>query len=135
MEAVVKTLAAAIAAVVEGDLNSLATVQVAGDRELWDSSANLPRLFVSRSTLERVLEEWRGGLFTAEDVQQWASFIRRGFVSGRARGELHPIEIEYDADDEEMIVEIIGRLDEIGDRIDGHIDAAEQQEMLRSLRA
>ncbi len=34
-----------------------------------------------------------------------------------------------------MIVEIIGRFDEIGDLIDGDIDDGEQEEMLRILKA
>jgi hypothetical protein len=129
-----ETLVAAIAAVVEGDLNSLATVRAASHRELWDAAAKLPQLFVSGSALAKVLENWRRGLFAAEDVQRWASFIRRGYVSGRASGEIRPIGIEYDANDEALIVEIIGRLDEIGDQVDGRIDAREQEEMLRALR-
>lgn len=130
-----ETLAAAIAALLEGDLNSLETVCDVGHRELLEAAAKLPRLFVSRSALAKVLEDWGRGLFTAGDIQRWASFIRRGYVSGTASGELRPIEIEYDADDEELIVEIVGRLDEIGDRIDGYVDAREQEEMLRALRA
>ena len=130
-----KTLSAAIAAIVEGDLNSLPSVRIASHRKLWDAAVKLPRLVVSRSALARVVEEWHHGLFTAGDIQQWASFIRRGYISGIASDEIHPIEIEYDVNDEALIVEIIGRLDEIGDQIDGHIDAREREEMLRALRA
>lgn len=133
--AVMRTLAASIAAVVAGDLNSLSTVRVASHRDLQDAAAMLPPIFVSRIALAKVLAQWRGGLSSAEDVQAWASFIRRGHVSGTACGAIKPIDIEYDAGDEELIVEIIGRLDEIGDQIDGHIDACEQDGMLRALRA
>jgi hypothetical protein len=129
-----EALVAAIAAVVEGDLNGLATVRAASHRELSDAAAKLPKVFVSGSALARVLENWRRGLVADEDVQRWASFIRRGYVSGGTSGEIHPIEIEYDANDEALIVEIIGRLDEIGDRVDGSVDAREQEEMLRALR-
>lgn len=130
-----KSLAAAITAIVEGDLNSLPTVRIASHRELWDTAAKLPPLVVSRSVLAKVLEEWRLGLFAAEDIQQWASFIRRGYVAGMASDEIQPVPIEFDASDEALIAEIIGRLDEIGDQIDGHIDACEQEEMLRALKA
>lgn len=129
-----ETLARAIAAVVDGDLNGLATVEAASHRELCDAAEKLPQLLVSSAALERVLESWRRGLFASEDVQRWASFIRRGYVSGRPSGEIRPIEIGYDANDEELIVEIIGRLDEIGDQIDGCVDAHEQEEMLRRLK-
>jgi hypothetical protein len=133
---VMETMAAAIAALVEGDLTYLATVRSASHRELRDAAEKLRGLFVSRSAVAKVLEDWRRGLFAAEDIQQWASFIRRGYFSGRVSCELlRPIPIEYDVNDEEVIVEIIGRLDQIGDQIDGHINACEQDEMLRTLQA
>ena len=129
-----KDLEAAIAAVVEGDVNRLSTVLTADHLELLDAAAKLPPLSVSRSALTRVLKEWRSGRCSADDVQKWASFVRRGYVSGKTSGSLRPIDIEYDAMDEELIVEIIGRFDEIGDLIDGSIDDNEQEEMLRALQ-
>ncbi len=126
-------LGAAIAAVVEGDVSRLSTVLAADHLELLDAATKLSPLSVSRSALTRVLKEWRSGHCSADDVQQWASFVRRGYVSGRSGG-VRPIDIEYDAMDEELIVEIIGRFDEIGDLIDGIIDDNEQEEMLRALQ-
>lgn len=127
-------LEAAIAAVVDGDVNRLSTLLTADHLELRDAAAKLPHLSVSRSALLRVLKEWRSGHCSADDVQQWASFVRRGYVSGKTSGGVRPIDIEYDAKDEELIVEIIGRFDEIGDLIDGRIDDTEQEEMLRALQ-
>jgi hypothetical protein len=127
-------LEAAIAAVVEGDVNRLSTVLTAEHLELLDAATKLSPLSVSRSALTRVLEEWRSGHCSAENVQQWASFVRRGHVSGKASDGLRPIDIEYDAMDEELIVKIIGRFDAIGDPIDGGIDDSEQEEMLRALQ-
>jgi hypothetical protein len=128
-----KPLTAAIAGIVAGDLNCLAVVLSASHRALSDAAAKLPPLLVSRSTLTKVLEDWHRGLFSAQDIQKWASFVRRGYVSGGAFGATRPIPIEYDAEDEALIVDIISRLDEIGDQIDGHIDAREVEEMLRAL--
>lgn len=126
-------LGEAIAAVVEGDVNHLSTVLAADHLELLDAAAKLPPLSASRSALTRVLKEWRSGHCSADDVQKWASFVRRGYVAGHSDG-IRPIDIEYDAMDEELIVEIIGRFDEIGDLIDESIDDHEQKEMLRALR-
>ena len=53
-----------------------------------------------------------------ELVQGWASFVRRGHLPGVA-GPIKPIEIDYDLCAEDQIAEIISRLDEIGDVIDG----------------
>jgi hypothetical protein len=127
-------LAAEIAGVVAGDLNCLPAVLAAPNHALSDAAADLPQLLVSRSTLTRVLEDWRRGSFSAQDIQRWASFVRRGYVAGSASGAIRPIPIEYDSGDETVIADVIGRLEEIGDQIDGHIDARELEEMLRVLR-
>jgi hypothetical protein len=129
------TLEAAIAAVVEGDLDALSTILAASHSDLLDAAAKLPQLTISRTALIRVLSVWRSGRYTAGDVGQWASFVRSGFVPEKTSGAVRPIDIEYDVSDEELIVEIIGRLDEIGDKIDGEIDENEQKEMLRLLES
>ena len=54
-------------------------------------------------------------------------------MSQKTKGALRLIDIGYDASDEELIVEILRRLDEIGDKIDGYIDDNEREEMLRVL--
>jgi hypothetical protein len=127
-------LALAIVAVVGGDLKCLAAVTAAGHRALWDAVEKAPRLLVSRVAVVKVLEEWHGGFLSPEDVQRWASFVRRGYVSGKSSEALHPIPIEYDPNDEELIAEVIGRLDQIGDQVDGHIEQREVEEMLGTLR-
>jgi len=93
----VETLAAAIAAVVEGDMNSLSTILAASDHELQKAAANRPKLSVSLSAVARVLRDWRSGHYTADNVQQWASFVRRGYVARDSLGGIRPIDIEYDA--------------------------------------
>ena len=80
-----------------------------------------------------MLTGWRSGIYTAKDVQMWASFVRRGYVSQRTVGEVSPTAIAYDTDDEALIAEIVGRFDEIGEKIDGEIDDNEREEMLRVL--
>jgi hypothetical protein len=129
-----EALAAAIAAVIAGELKDMPAVTAASYSALWDAAKKASPLLVSRVALVKVLEGWRRDYFSAQDVQRWASFIRRGYVSGRYSGELRPIPIEYDAKDEELIVEVIGRLDEIGDQVDGQIKPHEVEEMLRALR-
>lgn len=129
-----KTLTAAIAGILAGDLDCLTAVLTASDRARSEAAAKLPRLLVSRSSLTKVLESWRSGRFSAQDVQGWASFVRRGYVSGGASGAKRPILIDYDSQDEALIAETISRLDEIGDKIDGHVDARELERMLWVLR-
>jgi hypothetical protein len=130
-----ETLGSDVAAVVAGDVNRLSAVMAAKHSQLLHAAAELRQLSVSRSALTRVLTTWRSGHCTADDVQNWASFVRRGYVAGTSvEGGIRQIDIDYDASDEDLIVEIIARFDEIGDLIDGHIDDNEQQEMLRALQ-
>jgi hypothetical protein len=130
-----ENLESAVAAVVGGEITHLPTVLAADHPDLLKVAASLPPLSVSRSALTRVLQEWRSGHCTADDVQQWASFVRRGYVSGKAKYPIRPIEIEYDARDEKLIAEIIGRFDEVGDIVDGYVGDEEQAEMLKTLGA
>lgn len=127
------TLEAALLAVVAGDLDAFPILLSAGPAELQGAARNLNSLSISRAALMSVLQDWRSGGHSAADVQQWASFVRRGYIAGKALRGAHPLNIKYDADDEDLIVEIIGRFDEIGDLIDGRIDENEQVEMLRLL--
>lgn len=126
-------LVAAIAGVVAGDLNCLAKVLRAGHPAIREAAARLPQLVVTRSALARVLKDWSLGLFSAEHVQKWASFIRRGYVSGGASGQVRPIHVAYDPKNEELVVEILGRLDELGDQVDGQLGTSELEQMLQAL--
>jgi len=130
-----KTLETTIAAIVAGDPSGLSMVKAANHPDLLDAAARLPSRTISRPALAKLLTSWRSDRCTADDVQQWASFVRRGYVAGVPVGPVRPIDIEYDARDEDLIVEIIGRLDEIGDLIDGEVDDNEREEMLRILEA
>jgi hypothetical protein len=55
-------------------------------------------------------------------AQRWASFVRRGYFEGRRQsGSIKPLVIEYEPRHEEVIAEIVSRLDQIGDRVDGEL--------------
>jgi len=129
-----ETLETAVAAAIEGDLSGFAIIVAANHSDLLKAATNLPQLLVSRSSLASVLQEWQGGFQTADNIQQWASFVRRGYVSGKGPEPTLPLDIKYDPIDEELIVEIIGRLDEIGDLVDGDISDSEREEMLCALQ-
>lgn len=128
-----ESLQAAIMGVVTGDIGCLHPVLTADPVKLQEAAAKLGRLSVSRSAVANVVRTWLSGGSSAEDVQRWASIIRRGYVAGAAAIPIQPLGIDYDLRDEDLIVHIIGRLDEIGDLIDGHINGEEQAEMLRAL--
>jgi len=97
---------------------------------LRDSDA---ALVITTKALRRVLTSLQMHRVSPELVQQWASFVRRGYIAGVAHGPVSPLPIEYDLTDEGRIVDTIARLDEIGDDVDGRISAEELASMLSSL--
>lgn len=116
-----------LAEVIAGDVVQLA--------RLADSVLG-PRtpLVLHRVAVARAIVGWLNGAWSTESLQAWASFVRRGYVAGAVRGTLQPIDIAFEADHEELLATIIGRLDELGDLVDGQITAGEAAELLAALR-
>ena len=75
---------------------------------------------MSRRSVMAVLQGLSAGSISGEQAQAWASFVRWGFIEG-GLGLIRPLDIEYDAAAEDAIVEVVGRLDQIGDLIDGDL--------------
>jgi hypothetical protein len=92
-----------------------------------------PGQMLTPQGVRRVLMAFRHRKAPPELVQQWASFMRRGYLPDHAPGAVSPVTIDYHQPAESAIVEIIARLDEIGDEIDGEISSEEIDDMLRSL--
>lgn len=89
---------------------------------------------LKRDSVVAVLEGLRDGLWTVEEVQPWASFLRRGYVVGGVNTSLRPINFDYESQYEDEIVEVVGRLDEIGDMVDGDLSRQEVSNLLHILR-
>lgn len=115
---------AAVKAVVAGDVEALKVILNVPQDRLLEAVPDV-ELVLTRETLAGVLRSVRGHQIDGTEVQQWASFIRRGFIGGQ-RGGVRPIAIEYEADYEDEIADIISRLDEIGDVIDGNIPSSDE---------
>lgn len=130
------TLAEALAAVVAGDLLHLRQVASATHDALRAAAATLPPLRVDRSSLERAVCAWRSGQFSDAELNTWAWLVRSGAAPiGTGTQALRPIEIDYDVAHEDLLADIVGRLSELGDLVDGQIDDAEFERMLVDLRA
>jgi hypothetical protein len=94
--------------------------------------AGATELILRRSAVVTVLRGHSTGQWEPELVQAWASFVRRGYVAGGSGG-IRPLHIEYQQAFEDEIVEAIGRLDEIGDIIDGEVSPEEALDLIRLL--
>ena len=99
--------------------------------QLFGSS--VPNLVVTSDAVGDVLRALRDRRVSPQQAQQWASFIRRGYLTGANDGPLRPLSIEYDPEHEDVIVEILSRLDELGDVVDGHVSDDELSTMLGEL--
>jgi DNA-binding MarR family transcriptional regulator len=123
-----------LVAVVGGDLKAFATLLKQPPGKIDDLRDLLPKLTVTSEGVLRVLKALQNKDFSAEFIQQWASFIRRGYF-GSVDGPRRPIYIQYDPSTEDQLVNIIGRLDELGDLIDGEITDEELVRMIESISA
>lgn len=90
-------------------------------------------LMVTSSAVRRVLQNLLSREIIAEQAQEWASFVRRGYIATKEKS-IQPISFDYQGDREEEIVEAIARLDELGDIVDGTIDDDELRDLIERLR-
>jgi hypothetical protein len=114
---------------VEGDLDAFSLLLHQDHATLLKSSSGPGTLIVTPDAVRRVLVALRAGQVSPALVQQWASFVRLGFTSLR-NGPIKPVDIDYDPKSEDAIVEVVGRLDEIGDLIDGEVTNDEIERLL-----
>ena len=114
---------------VAGDLTHFDTILKAGHEDL--RAAAVGGLLLERRGVLNVLHAWERGELADAQVQAWASFIRSGFLPSPEP--IRPINVEYDPVWEELINEVLGRLDELGDEIDGTVSDKERASMIEAL--
>jgi hypothetical protein len=119
---------------VHGDLGSFARLakQPMSVVRGFEQSLDDHPLVLTTASLRKVLTAFARHEVSPDLVQEWASFIRWGFMP-RDTEPGRPIAINFDPRAEDRIVEVIARLDELGDPIDGEIDDAELITLIGSL--
>jgi hypothetical protein len=127
-------LSSALIQVLEGEPHQLRTLQTADHSALLAAATSLRvPLLVTRMALASVLRGLEGRAVSPEEAQRWASFVRRGYF-GRSGGDpIQPLDIAYEEESEDAIVEVVARLDEIGDAVDGEVSPKEIRELLQLL--
>jgi hypothetical protein len=87
-----------------------------------------------------VLAAWQRGAVTPTEVQLWGSCVRwqRPSAWNKAPSEadlVDVLDLRYRSEDEEEAInEVVARLDELGDAVDGEISSDEVKRMIVSLR-
>jgi hypothetical protein len=89
-------------------------------------------LILTPDAVKRVLIGLLNGEILPEQAHTWASFVMRGYRSG-GHDPVLPILIPYESSHEDEIAEAVARLEELGDLIDGALDADEIRLLLKQL--
>lgn len=123
-----------IADVLAGDAASVLDVATIDHEDLLKALEGTPSpLVLTRAGAVRLLRIFLENSCTPAQAQMWASFVRRGYVSGRSCGPIRPLKFEYDKSCEDDIAAAVSRLDEIGDAIDGDVSYGELLDLLQLL--
>jgi hypothetical protein len=123
----------ALQAVVDGDPAPLDFLAARGHEELVEAATGLGVLTVPRAAVVAVLRRLLEKSMTPEQAQQWASFVRRGYIADPLGGPIRPLDIAFESRCEEAMADTISRLDEIGDVVDGVVTDEEARDLLRLL--
>jgi len=119
-----------VSAAVNGSPEALTALGRAPHHELLAASGESP-LILGRDAVAAVLDGMAAGSVSGADAQAWASFVRWGYINPEPGG-TRPLSIDYDPAAEDAIVEVVGRLDEIGDLIDGEEPGPDELANLRA---
>lgn len=95
-------------------------------RDLASTAAKMGPLVLTRDALRTALTALRSGTATTTQAQRWASFMKRG--AGTAGP---PVDIEWE--DEDLFADVLMRMDELGDVIDGTMSSAEIDQHIANL--
>lgn len=93
-----------------------------------------PGFVLLRKHICAVLEKLRGSAISEKEAQFWARFVRWGLLPVQPSCPIFALNIEFDQTHENLIVDCLGRLDELGDEIDGTISTEEMDAMIADLK-
>lgn len=124
----------ALKQVLSGDPSALPLIMPIAHADLREAATTLGSpLVITRTAAVSVLQGLNQATYSPEQVQCWASFVRRGYVPSPAEGPIRPLDIAYEEPWEEAIAAAVSRLDEIGDAVDGEVTRGEVLDLLQLL--
>jgi hypothetical protein len=125
--------------VIQGNIPAFPLLLRQQHSALSECRSNLPELVLTATAVRKVLLALLQRQVPPNLVQQWASFVQRGYIAN-LEGEpvvpsqpVKPIELDYEPAFEDQIAEVISRLEQIGDLIDGEVADDEIIAMLDKL--
>jgi hypothetical protein len=122
----------AVEMLVGGDVSKVSVVRSVSHSDLVRACGDTTFKLTNIAVIE-VLRKLVDGTVSDSDARLWASFVRRGFAEGVSTGAIRSLKIDCTTDHEDAAAEAISRLDELGDLIDGTIDATEIRSLIAQL--
>jgi hypothetical protein len=124
-----------IRAAVSGRVSAVAELATLPWRVLVHAASRAGKLILTRQAVARALEELRDGKASDIELNRWAWFMRRGYIPGATAPLLSRVDIDYEENAEHSIAEALTRFSELGDEIDGTLNAEELNQPVRLLVA
>lgn len=118
----------AIISYLKGDLDQERNIDFDRFNQISDST-----YWVTNENIVSVMIALRESPNKRGAVQKWASFVRRGYPVSSPRKSIKPLNIDWDDASSPNFVDVLGRLDELGDTLDGEISAEELDSLIKSL--
>jgi hypothetical protein len=120
--------AADVEKAVQGNLEVIPRIAAASHGELTEAWRMSRRPMLTALAVVRVIEALLDRQANEHWVQQWASLVMRGYLE-TIGPPLRPIDIAYQPEFEEEMAEVVSRLEQLGDLVDGTPD----EPLLRTL--
>ena len=118
---------------IQGHADSFQKISTTPHSELVTLASETNDLCVDVGDIKFILVQILEHKISLKFAQKWASFVRRGYVSGMSKGPIQALTINCLQQNEDLIVEILTRLDEVGDSIDGSIECDEIKRLANML--
>ena len=117
---------------IQGDLSALDALKAQPFSETAKAAAQLSgnERTLRKQAVLKVLTYLRSRPESSGIVQAWASFMKRGYIS--SAGPIRAISIPFEDDG---VGEVVSRLEELGDEIDGVISEAELSSLIKAMSA
>jgi hypothetical protein len=126
----------ALVRAVHGDLDAFLIIRRVPHEQLREAAETIAPLVLRGEDVVAVLRALRDRAVAPELARSWASFVRRGYIAESERAApVHALSIDYEPRTEPEIISAIGRLDELGDDVDGVMEDAEMDESIHRLLA
>lgn len=119
--------------IMKGEIAHLSILLAQEHLTIQACAALLPPLLLRKEAVKKILTDYHEEKISSQSARSWASFIKRGYIAG-GTDPIAPLEINYEHPHEDLISEILYRLDELGDEIDGEMTKEEIDEFCELLQ-